>query len=105
MNQTLNLFDQFREHTGDSVSAAVVLLAHVLSNPKPVDGSLTVREAATFLGVAEKTVYDLCRTSRLRHHRIGRGRGTIRLSRGDLETFRQDAQHEPEDLFSKHVSA
>jgi len=80
MNDTLSLFDEFRRRTGDSISASVVLLAHVLTNPKPADGSLTVRDAAQLLRVSEQSIYNLCQTGQLRHQRIGRGRGTIRLS-------------------------
>jgi excisionase family DNA binding protein len=66
---------------------------------------LTVREAASFLGIAEKTVYDLVNSGQVRHHRIGKKRGTIRFARTDLERFRDNSQREPTDVFAKHVKA
>jgi|GEM_PF-3334496 len=97
----LSQFDEFRARTGDPVSAAILVLAQVLS--KPAGQSLTVGEAAEYLHVSEQSVYELCRAGQIRHHRIGKGRGTIRFDRADLDTFREDAQREPVDLFSKHL--
>jgi excisionase family DNA binding protein len=54
---------------------------------------LTVREAAERLGrISEKTVYKLCADRKLVHFRIGAGRGTIRISEGDLEAYQQSCK-------------
>jgi excisionase family DNA binding protein len=41
---------------------------------------ITVKEAAKLLGVSEALVYALCASHRLRHSRVGTGRGVIRIS-------------------------
>lgn len=51
--------------------------------------TLSVREAAEQLGVSIGTVYGLCARRRLRHERIGLGRGTIRIPEEALEEYRQ----------------
>lgn len=46
---------------------------------------LTVKEAAERLNVSEKTVRNLLKTGRIGHHRIGAGRGVIRISEEALD--------------------
>lgn len=48
---------------------------------------LTVEQAASRLKVSRSLVYSLIEAGKLTCHRIGIGRGTIRLSSTDLETF------------------
>jgi excisionase family DNA binding protein len=48
----------------------------------------SVAEAARELGVSTSTVYGLCGRKRLRHERIGLGRGTIRIPQDGLEEYR-----------------
>jgi excisionase family DNA binding protein len=49
---------------------------------------MTVREAATQLGIGESTVYALCKARKLSHKRIGaRGRGKIVIEPADIEAF------------------
>ncbi len=48
---------------------------------------LTVNDVAKRLNVAVSTVYGLIAKKRIRAHRIGLGRGTIRIGRSDLDTF------------------
>ena len=45
---------------------------------------LTVNEAAQHLSVSERSVYDLVRSGRLKAHRVGKGRGIIRIAPVDL---------------------
>ena len=45
---------------------------------------LTVREAADLLRLSAGAVYALCKSGALPHHRLGRGRGAIRIDRQDL---------------------
>src|SRR5256885_862812 len=49
--------------------------------------ALTVRQAAEKLAVAPATIYALCAARRLKHRRIGLGRGTIRIDEQALEEF------------------
>ncbi len=48
---------------------------------------LTVQEVAKRLNVAPSTVYGLVARGKLQGHRIGLGRGTIRISEHDLALF------------------
>lgn len=58
---------------------------------------LTVKEAAEKLGVAPATVYSLCGSRRLKHQRIGLGRGVIRIREEDLERYLVGATVEPDE--------
>lgn len=59
---------------------------------------LTVDQAASQLQVSRSLVYSLIEAGKLKCHRIGTGRGTIRLSPADIELFlascRKHAQSE-----------
>jgi excisionase family DNA binding protein len=55
---------------------------------------MTVAEAARLLEVKESTVYTLCRERLLGHRRIGVGRGTIRISRADLDAYIESSRVE-----------
>ena len=46
-----------------------------------------VREVAAALGVSVQTVYLLCAKKRLRHIRVGVGRGTIRVPPSALQEY------------------
>ncbi len=46
-----------------------------------------VREVAAALGVSVQTVYLLCAKKRLRHIRVGVGRGTIRVPADALQEY------------------
>ena len=58
-------------------------------------GLLTVKAAAERLHVAVATVYHLCSALKLRHLRVGTGRGTIRIPETSLEEFMRQATVEP----------
>lgn len=92
MNEVVaNLYAEYLRHTHDNASAAASLtLADVLLGRKalPEGASLTVTDAAQLLNVSARTVYDLCDSGQLRHQRIGKGRGTIRITPENLESFR-----------------
>lgn len=53
---------------------------------------LTVKQAAERLQISDKTIYQLCAAGRVAHHRIGTGRGTIRISEHDLAAFVADCK-------------
>ena len=82
-------FNQFRTVTGDDVSAAILAVGSVLAGQQTDDRPLTVKEAKEFLNVSADTVYSLCDSDQLKHHKIGNGRGTIRIMLSDLIEFRK----------------
>src|SRR3954449_13496005 len=48
---------------------------------------LTVREAGDLMKLSAGAVYALCKAGTLPHHRLGQGRGAIRIDRQDLLTY------------------
>lgn len=68
---------------------------------------LTVREVAERLKCSRALIYALCEKGKLSHHRLGMGRGTIRVSVGDLEAFLHATHVEPQRLTTtvglKHI--
>lgn len=48
---------------------------------------LTPQKAAEFLGCCVGLVYALCRSGRLVHYRLGRGRGKILIDTADIDRF------------------
>lgn len=86
-------FHRYREETGDPVAAALLVLAEALSAD---DADLSVAQAAERLGVSGQTVRNLIRAGDLRAHRVGAGRGTIRIRPEELASVQE--QVEPETL-------
>lgn len=58
---------------------------------------LTAKQAADRLGVATATIYSLCGSRRLKHQRIGVGRGVIRIREEDLQAYSDGATVEAEE--------
>ena len=56
---------------------------------------MTVKDAAARLEVSIDTVYQLCARGKLRHRRIGVGRGTIRISEDQLADYLRQAEQGP----------
>jgi excisionase family DNA binding protein len=48
---------------------------------------LTVKEAAEMLRLSSAAVYALCKAGTLAHHRLGRGRGAVRIDQKDLFAY------------------
>jgi len=48
---------------------------------------LTIREVAELLKLSQSSVYQLIEAGRLAHHRIGQGRGAIRVLEADLQSY------------------
>lgn len=69
-----------------------------MDETKITSGWMTIGDAADYLRVSRATIYGLCDSRQLRHARIGRGRGTIRIFEEDLERYLDavvlDAQRE-----------
>ncbi|WP_407652641.1 helix-turn-helix domain-containing protein [Aporhodopirellula aestuarii] len=55
---------------------------------------LTVEQVASQLRVSRSLVYSLIEAGKLKCHRIGIGRGTIRLSQADLESFLRNCRRD-----------
>ena len=53
----------------------------------PTSSLLTVREAADRLRCSRGLVYALCLQGKLEHHRLGLGRGTIRIQEAAIASF------------------
>ena len=51
------------------------------------DSLLTVKQASERLQVSPSMVYALIENGKLGCHRIGLGRGTIRISQSDMESY------------------
>jgi excisionase family DNA binding protein len=51
------------------------------------EGLVSVREAADYLGVAERTVYALVQSGNLRRYMIGTGRRNYRLNAQDVRQY------------------
>jgi len=47
----------------------------------------TVKDVAQRLNVSPSCIYQLVETGKIPHHRIGLGRGAIRFSEEDIESF------------------
>jgi excisionase family DNA binding protein len=57
---------------------------------------LTVQDVALILKVSNSLVYDLIASGKIACHRIGNGRGAIRVRRDDLEQYINRCRVEPE---------
>ena len=57
---------------------------------------LTVKQASAALGVSATCVYQLVARGRLACHRIGLGRGAIRISESDLEAYIEGCRQKPQ---------
>ena len=53
---------------------------------------LTVKEVAKLLRVSGRIVYQLVGEGRLGHHRVGNGRGSVRIRPKDVEDYLQSCR-------------
>lgn len=53
---------------------------------------ITVREAASRLGISPSLVYSLVARGRIRHERFGLGRGVIRIAEEALAEYRKSSE-------------
>lgn len=61
--------------------------------PAASDGqAMTVRQAAVALGISERLARDLIANGELPHHRVGSGRGRVRIRARDLEAYQNRRQ-------------
>lgn len=61
-----------------------------MTNPTPL---LTVQEVADRLQLSSSAVYRLVESGRLACHRLGSGRGVIRVSEEDLRRYLDGCRH------------
>jgi excisionase family DNA binding protein len=81
-------------NAADELGATTIELHPVKSQEKPQEkplpeGPWTVKQAAKALGVSERTVRDLVSTGKLKSHKVGAGRGVVRILVEDVEEFRR----------------
>ena len=82
----------------------MAVLNSMLAAVQPVaTDTLSVKQASERYGIPERTIYALCKDGQLVHHRVGTGRGTIRIKPADLDRHllqsRVEIQSKPvEDL-------
>ena len=70
------------------IAARKVLAACLGAIPEDPRAPMTVRQAAKTLDISERLVRDLIARRTLPHHRVGNGRGQIRILPRDIEDFR-----------------
>ncbi len=72
----------------------------VMSSPESDSPAklLTVAVVAQRLVVSQSLVYQLIESGRLGHHRIGTGRGTIRVSESDLESYLSECHADAQEI-------
>lgn len=58
---------------------------------------LTVRQVAERLQVSAASVYQLCAEGRIAHHRLGVGRGTIRITEEQLRQYPEETERRGEE--------
>ncbi len=89
---TWTIYREYLDKTGDPTAAASLTLADAMQTQvdegKP-SKFLTVNEAAKMLSIDPQTVYRLCWSGQLAHHRLGTGRGTIRITYDAIKSYRQ----------------
>ena len=77
------------------------------SDASTSDELMTAQEAAARLKCSRALIYALCEKGKLSHHRLGLGRGTIRISTADLAAFLNESRVEPSRISSavglKHI--
>ena len=76
-------FRCFLAVTGEPISAAILAAAEVFAGKQQTD-PLTPAAAATILGVKVGKVYELCKSGKLRHQRVGRA---VRLRPEDVKAY------------------
>jgi len=83
-------YNKFLTLAGEPIAAALLTLADAIGNKSdatPERSVLTVKEAAGALGISERLARDLIATGKLGHHRVGSGRGRIRVTPRDVQEY------------------
>src|SRR5262249_18440634 len=77
--------DRSRREGNQTSRRASLLTAGVESYS--AEKNYTVREVAELLSISAQAVYQLCTKKKLRHLRLGIGRGTLRIPASALDEF------------------
>ncbi len=64
---------------------------------------LRPRDVARALNVSRSLVYELVEKGRLPHHRVGVGRGAIRISENDVAEFLRSCRSDTREVNGKSV--
>ena len=97
--------DRSRREGKQTGSRASLLTAGVESYS--AEKNYTVKEVAQLLSISAQAVYQFCTKKKLRHLRLGIGRGTLRIPASALEEFiaqstvQADAPSEPKAPLAK----
>jgi excisionase family DNA binding protein len=78
----IELWDRFNEKIHDPVAAAILTFASIVAKGETKRTGLTVKEAAEYLGVCERTIGKLHASGALKFNKIGRA---IRFNADDLD--------------------
>ena len=62
---------------------------------------LTVQQVSEQLNVSDSLIYSLVEAGKIISHKIGLGRGTIRVRPEDLETYLESCRHEVQEKSKK----
>ncbi len=63
----------------------------------PPEKNFTVKEAAALLSISAQSVYKMCSQKKVRHLRLGIGRGTVRIPASALDDFIAQATVQPDE--------
>lgn len=83
-------FAKYKQMTDDT-PAAILTLADVLSanasasDPSAAKEYFTVKQVAEQLSISDASVYQMCYAGTLKYNRFGKGRGSLRIARADLQ--------------------
>lgn len=81
--------------TGEPIAAALLTLAEAIEGKPTKATALTVKQAGDVLGISERVVRDLVATNQLGHHRVGNGRGQVRILPRDIEEYQSRDERRP----------
>lgn len=102
MNPLINtLFNEYHALTGDAQAAASLVLAHASlvarsDDPPatnagfPHKGPWTIKQTAQAMKASERTVRELIKAGRLKAHKIGAGRGVLRILPEHVAEFQRE---------------
>ena len=76
------------------LTEARAALSFCLSLCKSDHDTMSVAEASQKYGIPTRTIYALCEDNQILHHRVGKGRGTIRITEADFETYLRQCRTE-----------
>ena len=61
-------------------------------NGQPSGEFLTVKQAAAYLSISVRAVYDIVKMKKIAHYRLGAGGGAIRFRQADLDEYSESCR-------------